>query len=183
MDRMKNGQNDIYGIAGKNIAVMSSSLFRENLRKKGYEVLYVDDPVDEYAAHHFKEFDGTKLKPTTKEELDLGDQDEKEALEELNTEPKPLRKLMKEVLGDKVETVIVSDSIVGSPWVPTTSEFGWFANMQRSTQQPNSSQQQLQGARQAARQEREGERDQEGRMKDEVTTESEAGGDKQSRRT
>ena len=164
VDRMKKRQNDIYGIAGKNFAVMSSSLFRENLCKRGYEVLYVADPVDGYAAHHFKEFDGTKQKPTMKGELDLGDHDERNKLEELNIEFKPLKRLMREVLGDKVETVIASDSIVGSPCVPTTSEFGWSANMQRSTQQSNSSQQQdnqPQVARQSTRQERRRERNKE----------------------
>ena len=65
VDRMKEGQNDIYCIAGESIAMVSSSSFFENLRKKGYEVPYVADPVDEYVVHQPKEFDGTKPKPTT----------------------------------------------------------------------------------------------------------------------
>ena len=118
------------------------------------------DPVDEYAVQQLKEFDGTKLKPTMKEELDLGDQDDKETLEELNIESKPLKKFMKEALGDKVEKVIVSDRTVDLPCVLTTSEYGWSANMQRATQQRGNSQQQqqdnqLQVARQSTRQERE----------------------------
>merc|ERR1711945_1849 len=104
VDRMKEGQNDIYYITGESIAVVSSSPFLENLRKKGLEVLYMVDPVDEYAVQQLKEFDGKKLKSTTKEGLDIG---------------------------DEVEKVMVSDRIVDSPCVLTTSEYGWSANMER----------------------------------------------------
>jgi molecular chaperone HtpG len=131
IDRMKEGQNDIYYITGESIAQVSSSPFLENLRKKGLEVLYMVDPVDEYAVQQLKEFDGKKLKSTTKEGLDVADEDEKKKLEELKAEFEPLTKLMKEVLGDKTEKVIVSDRIVDSPCVLTTSEYGWSANMER----------------------------------------------------
>merc|ERR1712001_339461 len=102
----------------------------ENLRKKGLEVLYMVDPVDEYAVQQLKEFDGKKLKSTTKEGLDIAD-DEKKRLEELKAEFEPLTKLMKEVLGDKTEKVVVSDRLSDSPCVLTTSEYGWSANMER----------------------------------------------------
>merc|ERR1712054_199082 len=131
VDRMKEGQNDIYYITGESIAAVSSSPFLENLRKKGLEVLYMVDPVDEYAVQQLKEFDGKKLKSTTKEGLDIADEDEKKKIEELKAEFEPLSKLMKEVLGDKVEKVMVSDRIVDSPCVLTTSEYGWSANMER----------------------------------------------------
>merc|ERR1712136_426246 len=104
VDRMKEGQNDIYYITGESIAVVSSSPFLENLRKKGLEVLYMVDPVDEYAVQQLKEFDGKKLKSTTKEGLDIGDEDEKKKLEELKAEFEPLTKLMKEALGDNSMT-------------------------------------------------------------------------------
>merc|ERR1711964_160160 len=131
VDRMKEGQNDIYYITGESIAQVSSSPFLEQLRKKGLEVLYMVDPVDEYAVQQLKEFDGKKLKSTTKEGLDIADEDEKKKIEELKAEFEPLTKLMKEVLGDKTEKVIVSDRVVDSPCVLTTSEYGWSANMER----------------------------------------------------
>merc|ERR1712167_124726 len=131
VDRMKEGQNDIYYITGESIAAVSSSPFLETLRKKGLEVLYMVDPVDEYAVQQLKEFDGKKLKSTTKEGLDSDDEDEKKKMEELKAEFEPLTKLMKEVLGDKVEKVVVSSRIVDSPCVLTTSEYGWSANMER----------------------------------------------------
>merc|ERR1711956_184217 len=131
VDRMKEGQADIYYITGDSIAQVSSSPFLETLRKKGLEVLYMVDPVDEYAVQQLKEFDGKKLKSTTKEGLDIDDEDEKKKFEELKAEFEPLTKLMKEVLGDKVEKVLVSSRLADSPCVLTTSEYGWSANMER----------------------------------------------------
>ena len=68
---MKEGQNDIYCNTDESTTVVSSSSFRENFRKKGYEVLYMVDPVDEFAMQQPKKFEGTKPKPTTKEGLDF----------------------------------------------------------------------------------------------------------------
>merc|ERR1712206_77889 len=92
VDRMKEGQNDIYYITGESIAAVSSSPFLEALRKKGLEVIYMVDPVDEYCVQQLKEFDGKKLKSTTKEGLDIDDEDEKKKIEELKSEFEPLRK-------------------------------------------------------------------------------------------
>ncbi|CAK0877947.1 unnamed protein product, partial [Prorocentrum cordatum] len=122
VDRMKEGQNDINYSTGESIAAASSSPFLETLRKKGLEVLYMTEPIDEYSVQQLKEFDGKKLKSTTKEGLDLEDEDEKKKkkLEELKAEFEPLTKLMKEVLGDKVEKVVVSSRMADSPCVLTT---------------------------------------------------------------
>ena len=120
---IKEGQSDVYHTTGESIAVVSSSPFEENLRKKGLEKHHVTDPVEEYAVYKFKESDGTNLSPTTKEGLNLGEQDNKEKHEELKTEPEPLTKLMKHILVDKVEKDMVSDRIVDSPCVLATSEY------------------------------------------------------------
>ena len=70
---MKVGQNDMYYITGARIAVVSPSPFLEHLRKKGLEVLYIVNSVDEHAVQQLKEIDGKKLKSTTKEGLYLVD--------------------------------------------------------------------------------------------------------------
>jgi len=130
-DRMKEGQKVIYYITGESVAQVAAAPFIENLRKKGYEVLYMIDPIDEYCVQQMKEYDGKKLQSVTKEGLDLEDEDEKKALEEHKAAYEPLCKLIKEVLGDKVEKVMVSNRVSESPCVLVTSEFGWSANMER----------------------------------------------------
>ena len=117
-DRMKEGQNDIYYITGESIQGVSSSPFIETLRKKGLEVLYMVDPIDEYCVQQLKEYDGKKLKSVTKEGLDLDTEEEKKKTEELKAEYEPLCKLIKEVLGDKVEKVLIGTRIADSPVVP-----------------------------------------------------------------
>merc|ERR1712087_143284 len=131
IDRMKEGQSDIYYITGESIASVSSSPFIETLKKKGIEVVYMVDPIDEYCVQQLKEFEGKKLKSVTKEGLDLEDEDEKKTLEEQKAEFEGLCKLIKEVLADKVEKVIVSNRVAESPCVLVTSEYGWSANMER----------------------------------------------------
>ena len=71
VDRMKEGQSDIYYITGESIAAVSSSPFIEALRKKGLEVLYMVDPVDEYAVQQLKEFDGKKFTSVIKAGLSV----------------------------------------------------------------------------------------------------------------
>lgn len=130
--RMKEGQKDIFYITGESRAAVAQSPFLESLRKKGYEVLYLVDPIDEYMVQQLKEYDGKKLKSCTKEGLDLETtEDEKKTIEELKAKYEPLCKLMKDVLGDKVEKVIVSNRIDESPCILVTGEHGWTANMER----------------------------------------------------
>merc|ERR1711964_790243 len=116
-DRMKEGQNDIYYVTGESVQQVSSSPFIETLRKKGFEVVYMCDPIDEYAVQQLKEYDGKKLKSVTKEGLDLDTEEEKKKTEELKADFEPLCKLIKEVLGDKVEKVSVSTRIAESPCI------------------------------------------------------------------
>merc|ERR1712167_461190 len=104
----------------------------EKLKKRGYEVLYMTDPIDEYAVQQPKEYDGKKLLCATKEGLKLNEtEDEKKEFEDAKAKTEGLCKLMKEVLDDKIEKVIVSNRIVDSPCCLVTGEFGWTANMER----------------------------------------------------
>ncbi|MCO5567133.1 hypothetical protein L7F22_020819 [Adiantum nelumboides] len=130
--RMKDGQCDIYYITGESKKAVENSPFLEKLKKKGYEVLFMVDAIDEYAVGQLKEFDGKKLVSATKEGLKLEDsEDEKKKKEELKSRFEPLCKVMKDILGDKVEKVVVSDRVVDSPCCLVTGEYGWTANMER----------------------------------------------------
>merc|ERR1711990_297405 len=129
--RMKEGQKDIYFITGESLAAVTASPFIEGLKKKGLEVLYLIDPIDEYVIQQLKDFEEKKLKNCSKEGLDIEDEDDKKKLEEQKAAFEGLCTLVKEVLGDKVEKVLVGSRMQESPCVLVTSEWGWSANMER----------------------------------------------------
>lgn len=130
--RMKEGQKDIFFITGENKASVANSPFIEGLKKKGYEVIYMIDPIDEYVIQQLKDYDEKKLKNCTKEGLELGDSDEeKKRLEEQKAAFEKLCTLIKEVLGDKIEKCIIGTRLANSPCALVTSEWGWSANMER----------------------------------------------------
>merc|ERR1711879_876444 len=132
VERMKESQEVVYYITGENKGVVENSPFMEAFKKRGLEVLFMVDPIDEHAVQQLKEYDGKKLVNITKEGVDLGgDEDEKKAFEEKKTAFEGLCKKMKEILGDKVEDVLVGDRMVDSPASLVTTEYGWSANMQR----------------------------------------------------
>ncbi|KAK8956758.1 Heat shock protein 81-1 [Platanthera zijinensis] len=130
--RMKEGQNDIYYITGESKKAVENSPFLEKLKRKGIEVLYMVDAIDEYAVGQLKEFEGKKLVSATKEGLKIDEsEDEKKKQETLKQKFEGLCKVIKDVLGDKVEKVVVSDRVVDSPCCLVTGEYGWTANMER----------------------------------------------------
>jgi len=97
-------------------------------------VLFMVDAIDEYAVGQLKEYDGKKLVSATKEGLKLDDEDDEEAKkrrEERKKRFEELCKVIKDILGDRVEKVVVSDRIVDSPCCLVTGEYGWTANMER----------------------------------------------------
>jgi len=132
VDNMKEGQKDIYYITGESKKAVESSPFLEQLKKRNLEVLFMVEPIDEYCIQQLKEFDGHKLVSVTKEGLELPeDEEEKKRQEEVKKAHEKICEVIKSILGDKVEKVLVGTRIVDSPCVLVTGEFGWSANMER----------------------------------------------------
>ena len=107
--RMKENQKHIYFVTGESREVVETSAFVERLRQRGYEVLYMIDPIDEYAVQQLKEYDGKTLVSVTKEGLELPeDEEEKKKHEEDKAKYESLCKVMKEILDKKVEKVNIA---------------------------------------------------------------------------
>jgi len=132
ISRMKEDQPGIYYASGNSKVELDKSPFLERLRKRGYEVVYMIDPIDEYCVQQLKEYEGKKLLCATKEGLDLqDDDDQKKKFEEDKAKTEGLCKLIKEVLDAKVEKVVVSNRLESSPCCLVTGEYGWSARMEQ----------------------------------------------------
>ena len=132
VEHMKENQPGIYYITGESLEAVRNAPFLEKLKKKGYEVLFMVDAIDEYAMQQLREFKEKKMICVTKENLNLeDDEEEKKKLEEEKKTFDELCVLIKEVLGDHVEKVLVSNRLADSPCCLVTSEYGWSASMER----------------------------------------------------
>jgi len=132
VSRMKPNQQYIYYVAGSSEEEVRKSPFVERLDKKGYEVLYLTEAVDEYALSALPEFEGKKFQNVAKEgfSLDEGEQ-AKERLEQLKTTFEPLVKWLNDVLRDHISKAQVSERLTDSPCALVASMFGWTGNMER----------------------------------------------------
>merc|ERR1711868_147571 len=129
---MKDNQAGIYYVTGESLSAVENSPFIEQLKKRGYEVLFMVDPIDEYCVQQLKEFDDKKLICATKEGMTLEDTDEeKKRFEEAKAATEGLCKQIKDILDTKVEKVVVSNRLADSPCCLVTGEYGWSANMER----------------------------------------------------
>ena len=134
VENMKDWQKAIYYIAGESVAAVESSPFLEKCKAKDLEVLYLVDPIDEYAIQHVTEFDGKKLQSVTKEGLKFGDENEdveKKRMQLYKETFKPLTDYLKALYGDAVVKVAVSRRVETTPTVIVTSQYGNSANMER----------------------------------------------------
>lgn len=131
--RMKPKQDHVYYIAGSNKDEVAKSPFVERLLKKGYEVLYLVEAVDEYAISALPEFDGKKFQNVAKEGFSLTESEGGALqLEQLKTTFEPLTKwLAEDALKDDVAKAMVSERLSDSPCALVASMFGWTGNMER----------------------------------------------------
>jgi len=134
LEKKPTWQKDIYYLASESIEAAEKSPFMEVARRKGLEVLFLTDPIDEYAVQNLGDYDGHRLQSLTKEGLKFGDEDEdtlKKRTKAYREAFKPLTKFMKELLAGKVAKVTVSQRVEKSPSVIVTSQYGHTANMER----------------------------------------------------
>jgi len=134
VDRMPEWQKAIYYISGESVEAVENSPFLEKLKKKGLEVIYLVDPIDEYAIQHVTEYDGKKLQSVTKEGLSFGDADEssdKKRLDLYKEKYQPLTGFLKKLYESKISKVVVSPRVETTPCILVTSQYGNSANMER----------------------------------------------------
>jgi molecular chaperone HtpG len=132
VSRMPETQKKIYYITGESLKAVQSSPFLEKLKKRDIEVLLMTDPIDEYMVQSLREYDGKELVCCSKEGLELEQtEDEKKAQEQLQKDWEPICNKIKGTLGDRVQTVKLSERLASNPCVLVTDRYGWSANMER----------------------------------------------------
>ena len=130
---MKENQQKIYFVGANGLEECKKSPFSERLIKKGYEVIYLAEPVDEYAIQALPEFDGKRFQNVAKEGLDIDQSSKaKKAMEDYKEEFEPLTKwLADKALKDKISKVEISERLENTPAALVASSYGWSGNMQR----------------------------------------------------
>ena len=115
VEKMPEGQKDIYYAAGESIERLAQLPQAEQVRNHGYDILYLTDEVDEFCLQQIMEHKEKKFQSISSGDLDLTTEEEKKAAEEQSTKNKPMFDLMKEALGGKVEEVRVSSRLLTYP--------------------------------------------------------------------
>merc|ERR1711972_263315 len=132
VSRMKEGQDKIFFVTGEGRKAAEIAPAMEKMRQKGYEVLYMVDPLDEICSQSIVDFEGKKLVDINKAGLDLDkSEDEKQKMEELQKDFEPVATWLKKQLGERVQKVQISDRLVDSPATLVQGEWGMSPMMQR----------------------------------------------------
>lgn len=133
MERMKEDQDQIYYHSGADLATVKESPFLEKLIKKGYEVLYLTETMDEHMIMQMPDYEGTKFMSISKDNFKFGDKDQEEEKQKgkaLKKLYKPLTKFLKDKLGDKVSKVKLSTRLSETVCVLSTDQYGYSARME-----------------------------------------------------
>ncbi|XP_058775676.1 heat shock protein 90-5, chloroplastic [Vicia villosa] len=130
VENMGENQKAIYYLATDSLKSAKTAPFLEKLVQKDIEVLYLVDPIDEVAIQNLQTYKEKKFVDISKEDLELGDEDEVKD-REIKQEYTLLCDWIKQQLGDNVAKVQVSNRLSSSPCVLVSGKFGWSANMER----------------------------------------------------
>eukprot|EP00250_Pteridium_aquilinum_P015381 c22553_g1_i1 orf=188-2623(+) len=129
VENMKPDQKHIYYFSSESVKSARNAPFLEQLNSKGFEVLFMTEPLDEVSVQHLKYYEGKKFIDVSKETFDLGGDDEE--LRKMENEYGMLCDWMKQKLGEKVARVEISRRLSSSPCVLVSGKDGWSANMER----------------------------------------------------
>jgi molecular chaperone HtpG len=131
VDRMPDGQDEIYYLTGDAREAVEHSPFLEAFKSRGYEVLLMTDPIDEWVIQGLTEFDGKKLKAIDRGDIDLGDERSEEEKSAQADEFKDLTEYIKEKLTDDVKDVRLSNRLTDSVACLVADQWGMNAHMER----------------------------------------------------
>ncbi|MGZ3771052.1 MAG: molecular chaperone HtpG, partial [Bdellovibrio sp.] len=135
VSRMKEDQKDIYYITGDSLSQVSNSPYLEKLKEKGYEVLLLVDPVDEWVVNSVTEYKDKKVQSIMKEGLDIDTEAEKkqkeEELKKAETTLRPLMDVMKKALETQIKDVVLSERLTNTPVCLVSSSHDPSAHMQK----------------------------------------------------
>jgi molecular chaperone HtpG len=138
MERMKPEQTEILYLTGESRKVIENSPHLEASKQKGYEVLYLSDPVDELLVQHLHEFEGKRLKSLTKGQVHLGTEEEKKQLEEQVKKKEEefvnFLKACQKKMDEYVKQIRLSTRLVDSPACLVTEEHEYSPHLERLLQ-------------------------------------------------
>jgi len=146
VERMKEGQDEIYYINGPTRESIETGPYMETFKRRELEVIYTMEPIDDFVFTHIGEFDGKKLVSADRADLklpDLRDQDEKDTEPTENLDQPvadSLTKWMKEILGEKVKNVVVSSRLEESPAIIVNPDGMFTSSMERVMRATNQEQ-------------------------------------------
>jgi molecular chaperone HtpG len=135
VDRMPEGQADIFYLSGDDLKTVRNSPHLEAFRQRGYEVLFFTDPVDEWVANALNEYDGRQLKAVDRGEIELDGEERKAERDEERKaaakEYKPLIKQIEKQLDEELKEVRISERLTDSPCCLVVDEHAMNAHMER----------------------------------------------------
>ncbi|MCM8542120.1 MAG: molecular chaperone HtpG [Lentisphaeraceae bacterium] len=136
VEKMPEDQKEIYYITGQSRAAVENSPHIEIFKKKGYEVLFLVDPIDEWVTQSLHEYDGKAVKSIVKGDVNLDDRDEEETKKEAEEFKTPLEAIQK-ALDEDVKEVRFSNRLTDSPCCLVADDYAMSANMERIMQSMN----------------------------------------------
>jgi molecular chaperone HtpG len=138
VERMKESQQDIYYLTGESRSVVENSPHLEALKTKGYEVLYLVDPVDELLVQALPAFADKKLKSAGKGTLDLNDEEKDEqaesALQGETEKAAELLKALESKLSEHIKQVRLTNRLTSSPVCLVGAEHDYSPQLERLLQ-------------------------------------------------